>query len=116
MQPRRPLNPALTMKINHALTIKISQSSATIVLSSFALAAESAITAFMNEILFMIGDVPIHAAAALTGFAALALILLLAIAVAIARSGNRGAALAEAEAIRADELEQRLEIGRAAWR
>src|ERR1041385_1121291 len=94
MQPRRPLNPALTMKINHALTIKISQSSATIVLSSFALAAESATTAFMNEILFMIGDVPIHAAAALTGFAALALLLLPAIAVAIARSGNRGAAIA----------------------
>jgi DNA recombination protein RmuC len=96
------------MKINAALTIKISLPSTTIVLSSFALAAESATTAFMNEILFMIGDVPVHAGAALTGFAVLALILLLAIAVAIARSGSRGIALAEAQAIRADELEQRL--------
>ena len=62
----------------------------------------------MNEILFMIGDMPVHAAAALTGFAALALVLLLAIAVAIARSGNRGAALAAVQAGRAEELEQRL--------
>jgi DNA recombination protein RmuC len=62
----------------------------------------------MNEILFMIGDVPVHTAAALTGFAALALILLLTIAVVVARSGNRGAALAAAQAVRADELEQRL--------
>jgi DNA recombination protein RmuC len=62
----------------------------------------------MNEILFMIGDVPVHTGAALTGFAALAVILLLAIAVAIARSGNRGTALAAAQALRADELEQRL--------
>src|ERR1043166_313497 len=100
MQPRGPLNSALTVKINAPLTIKISLSSTTIVLSSFALAAESATTAFMNDILFMIGDVPVHAGAALTGFAALALILLLAIAVAIARSGNRGTALAEAPAIR----------------
>ncbi|MEA2881571.1 MAG: recombination protein RmuC [Bradyrhizobium sp.] len=62
----------------------------------------------MNEILFMIGDVPVPTGAALTGFAVLALTLLLAIAVVIARSGNRGAALAAAQAARADELEQRL--------
>src|SRR5947209_16568103 len=36
MQPRRRLNPSLTMKINAALIIKISLSSTTIVLSSFA--------------------------------------------------------------------------------
>src|SRR3954471_22292565 len=62
----------------------------------------------MNEILFMIGDEPVTTGAALIGIGALALILLLAIAVGIARSGSRGAALAMAQAIRADELEERL--------
>src|SRR5258706_397155 len=58
----------------------------------------------MNEILFMIGDWPVHAGAALVGFAALALALLLIIAIVIARSGRRGAELAVAQAIRGDEL------------
>jgi DNA recombination protein RmuC len=62
----------------------------------------------MNEILFVIGDEPVTTGAALIGFGTLALILLLAIAVVIARSGSRGAALAMAQAIRADELEERL--------
>src|SRR3954462_9433093 len=62
----------------------------------------------MNESLFIVGDTPVTTGAALSGFGALALILLLAIAVVIARSGGRGAALAVAQAIRADELEQRL--------
>ena len=62
----------------------------------------------MNEILFTIGDWPVHTGEALLGFAALALILLLTIAVIIARSGSRGAALAMAQAIRADELEERV--------
>src|ERR1700710_3289454 len=62
----------------------------------------------MNDILFMIGDEPVRTGAALIGFGALALILLLAIAVVIGRSGSRGAALAMAQAIRADELEERL--------
>src|ERR1700704_3392460 len=62
----------------------------------------------MNETLFMIGDEPVRTGAALIGFGALALILLLAIAGGIARSGSRGAALAMAQAIRADELEERL--------
>ena len=62
----------------------------------------------MNDILFMIGDTPVTTGAALIGFGTLALILLLAIAVVIARSGSRGAALAMAQAIRADELEERL--------
>jgi len=62
----------------------------------------------MNEILFMIGDWPVHTGAALIGFAALALALLLIIAIVIARSGRRGAELAVAQAIRADELEERL--------
>ena len=62
----------------------------------------------MNEIIFTIGDTPVSSAAALIGFGALALILLLTIAIVIARSASRGAALAMAQAIRADELEERL--------
>ncbi|QND74489.1 DNA recombination protein RmuC [Tardiphaga robiniae] len=62
----------------------------------------------MNEILFMIGDMPVTAGVALMGFSALALGLLLTIAIIIARSGSRGAAMAMAQAIRADELEERL--------
>ena len=58
----------------------------------------------MNEILFTIGDVPVHTGEALLVFGALALVLLLTIAVIIARSGSRGAAVAMAQAIRADEL------------
>src|SRR4051794_38780708 len=61
----------------------------------------------MNEILFMIGELPVHTGAALIGFGALALLLLLTIAVVIARSSRRGAELAMAQAIRADELEER---------
>jgi DNA recombination protein RmuC len=62
----------------------------------------------MNEILFMIGDLPVRVGAALIGFAGLALLLLLSIAIVIARSGRRGAELATAQAIRAEELEDRL--------
>ncbi len=62
----------------------------------------------MNEILFIVGDLPIRVGEALIGFGALALVLLLAIAIVIARSGRRGAELAMAQAIRADELEERL--------
>ncbi len=62
----------------------------------------------MNELLFTIGDLPVRTGAALIGFGALALLLLLTIAIVIARSGRRGAELAMAQAIRADELEERL--------
>jgi len=62
----------------------------------------------MNEILFMAGEWPVHVGEALAGFGALALILLLTIAIVIARSGRRGAEVAMAQAIRADELEERL--------
>jgi DNA recombination protein RmuC len=62
----------------------------------------------MNEILFVIGDWPIRTGATLTGFGALALLLLLIITIAIARSGRRGTELAMAQALRADELEDRL--------
>jgi len=62
----------------------------------------------MNEILFIVGDLPIHVGEALIGFGGLALVLLLVIAIVIARSGRRGAEVAMAQAIRADELEERL--------
>ena len=62
----------------------------------------------MNEILFVIGDLPVRTGVALIGFGAVASLLLLIIAVVIARSGRRGAELAMAPAIRADELEERL--------
>src|SRR3954452_4410455 len=62
----------------------------------------------MNEILFVVGDLPIRVSDALIGFGAIALVLLLAIAIIIGRSGRRGAELAMAQAIRADELEERL--------
>src|SRR6202163_2130539 len=75
--------------------------------SSFALTPESATRARMNEILFVIGDLPVRAGDALMGFGALALLLLLVIAIVIARSSRRGAELAMAQAIRADELEDR---------
>ena len=62
----------------------------------------------MNEILFTIGDWPIRVSAALAGFGALALLLLLIIAIVVSRAGRRGAEQAMAQAIRADELEERL--------
>src|SRR6267142_3831676 len=62
----------------------------------------------MNEILFLIGDWPIRTVDALIAFGALALILLLCMVIMIARSGRRGAELAMAQVIRADELEERL--------
>ncbi|HVK80014.1 MAG TPA: DNA recombination protein RmuC, partial [Verrucomicrobiae bacterium] len=62
----------------------------------------------MNEILFIVGDVPVRMSAALIAFGALALLLLLTIAIVIARSGRKGAEAAMAQAVRADELEERL--------
>jgi DNA recombination protein RmuC len=62
----------------------------------------------MNQTVFMFGDLPVRALDALIGFGALVLLLLLVIAMAVARSGKRGAELAMLQAMRADELEQRL--------
>src|SRR6516164_2389630 len=62
----------------------------------------------MNQILFVMDGWPVHLTDALIGFAVLALVLLLVIAIVVGRSGRRGAALAMAQAIRADELEERL--------
>ena len=62
----------------------------------------------MTDILFMAGDLPVRTGAVLIVLGVLALLLLLAIAIVIARSGRRSAAMAMAQAIRADELEERL--------
>ena len=62
----------------------------------------------MNDILFMLGDQPIRAGAALMAFGALALVLLLTIAIVIARGSRRGAEAAMAQSVRADELEESL--------
>src|SRR5882672_2176075 len=62
----------------------------------------------MNEILFMIGDLPVRTGVALIGISALVLMLLTIIAIVLARSSRRGAELAVAQALRADELEERL--------
>lgn len=75
---------------------------------SFASDAESGYKNGMNEILFIVGDVPVRVGAALIGFGVLALLLLATIAIVIARSGAKGAEAAMAQAVRADELEERL--------
>jgi len=54
----------------------------------------------MNEILFMVGDLPVRISAALIGISALVLMLLAIIAIVLARSSRRGAELAVAQAIR----------------
>jgi DNA recombination protein RmuC len=62
----------------------------------------------MNQTLFMFGDWPVRITEALIGFGAVALILLLTIVIAVTRSGKRGAELALVQAMRAEELETRL--------
>ncbi|WP_454002828.1 DNA recombination protein RmuC [Afipia felis] len=62
----------------------------------------------MNEILFSIGDIPVRTGAALLGCGGLALALLATIAIILARSAKSRAALAMAQTIRADEMEERL--------
>src|SRR6202011_2850990 len=96
------------MNFRDALTINIYPAFTTNVPSSFAHGSESATDDSMNQILFVIGDWPVRINDALIGFGALTLVLLLVIAIVIARSGRRGAELAMAQAIRADELEERL--------
>jgi len=91
---------ALTIKIDHLLTINVP--------SSFADGHESGYKDGMNEILFLIGDWPVRVADGLIGIGAIALALLLALVIVVAGSGRRGAALAAAQAVRADELEERL--------
>ena len=62
----------------------------------------------MNQILFTIGDWPVHTSEALVGLGGLALVLLLVLTIAVARSGRRGTEFAANQASRADELEERL--------
>ncbi|MEH2510959.1 DNA recombination protein RmuC [Nitrobacteraceae bacterium AZCC 1564] len=94
------VNPRLTIKIRALLTINVPY--------SFAKAGESRYKVGMNDILFMLGDLPVRAGTALIVFGLLALLLLVVIAVVIARSGRKGAEMAMAQAIRANELEERL--------
>src|SRR5262245_29035271 len=96
----RVVNAPLTIKIRVLLTIYVPY--------SFVKRGESRYKVAMNEILFMLGDAPVRAGIALIVFGALALLLLVVIAVVIARSGRKGAEMAMAQAIRANELEERL--------
>jgi DNA recombination protein RmuC len=61
-----------------------------------------------NQIVFMLGALPIRVIDVLIGFGLLVLLLLLIIAIAVARSGRRSTELAMLQAMRAEELEQRL--------
>src|SRR5579863_8337149 len=96
------------MLVRETLTIKIYVLVTINVPSSFVFKAESVTKAFMNEILFTIGAMPVRVTDALIGFGILALLLLVVIAIVVARSGRRGLELARAQAFRADELEERL--------
>ena len=62
----------------------------------------------MSEIIFIVGDVAVTTGAALMAFAGLVLLLLLAIAMVLARGSRRTETASLAQAIRADELEERL--------
>ncbi len=62
----------------------------------------------MSDILFIVGDVAVTTGAALTAFAGLVLALLLTIAIVLARGARRNETATVAQAIRADELEERL--------
>lgn len=62
----------------------------------------------MNEILFAIDGTPIRLGAVLLTLAALTVVLLTAIAVVIARSSGRNQTATLAQAMRADELEERV--------
>jgi DNA recombination protein RmuC len=96
------------MNFRMAFTINFYRPFTINVPSSFVQARESATEDGMNQILFAIGDWPVRINDALIGFGVLTLVLLLVIAIVIARSGRRGAELAMAQSVRADELEQRL--------
>jgi DNA recombination protein RmuC len=62
----------------------------------------------MTQILFVVGTWPVHLSDALIGFAAATLLFLLIITIVVARSGKRETAIAQIQATRADELEERL--------
>jgi DNA recombination protein RmuC len=62
----------------------------------------------MNEVLFVFNGFPVRTGLTLLVFGILTLVMLLSIAIVIARSGNRGRTAAMAQAIRAEELEERV--------
>jgi DNA recombination protein RmuC len=62
----------------------------------------------MNEILFVIDGTPVRAGLVLLGFGTLVLALLIAMIVVVARGSGRSRAAAMAQALRADELEDRV--------
>ena len=62
----------------------------------------------MSEILFIVGDVAVTTGAALMAFAGLVLLLLLTIAIVLARGSRRNETATLTQAMRADELEERL--------
>src|SRR5438046_8946462 len=66
------------------------------------------VPALLSQTLFVVGDFPVSVGAATLGFACILVLLLLAIIIVIARGGRRRDASAEAQVIRAGELEQRL--------
>jgi DNA recombination protein RmuC len=61
-----------------------------------------------SQTLFAVGDIDVSVGATIVGFAGLVLLLLLAIMVIIARGGRKRDDTAEAQALRAGELQQRL--------
>jgi DNA recombination protein RmuC len=62
----------------------------------------------MWDILFIVGDVAVTTGAALMAFAGLVLALLLTIAMVLARGARRNETATLAQAMRADEMEERL--------
>jgi len=62
----------------------------------------------MSETLFIVGDVAVTTGAALMAFAGLVLALLLTIAIVLARGSRRNETATLTQAMRADELEERL--------
>ena len=99
---------SLTLFLQTSVTENISVSPSIYVLRSFATAPESATSGVMSEILFTVGDVAVTAGHVLVAFATLVLLLLVVIAIVLARGSRRGEAASMAQAIRADELEERL--------
>ena len=98
--PAKAVDLGLIIKNKDLLTINVPY--------SFAPESESSYNSGMNEILFILVGAPIRISHALVAFGALALLLLLIIAIVIARSGAKGAQATMAQALRTDELEERL--------
>jgi DNA recombination protein RmuC len=78
------------------------------VLTSFAVGAESGYNAPMNEVLLTFEGVAVTGTAALLAGLAAVLVLLLAVLVAVIKAGRRREWVAAAEAMRAEEIEERM--------